>query len=146
MSSLWTPDGERRVSPPTTSPGPESPGPHASGDDTEVGEVDPVAAAELQELRRELLAAPAEEVIANHCYGLFELAALHLGDQPPNFDKARLAIDALGAVVATLGERLGPHAGTFTDGLAQLRLAWVQLHQVGAAPDVDGGAPTAAGS
>ena len=62
---------------------------------------------ELLEVAKQLAAAPAEDVVANHCYGLFELAALHLSQQPPPFDKARLAIDALGLLVDGLGDRLG---------------------------------------
>jgi hypothetical protein len=83
---------------------------------------------------RELLAAPIEAVIANHCYGLFELAALHLSQQPPNLDAARAAIDAMGFVVEGLGARLGQHAATLEDGLTQVRLAWVKLAETPPAP------------
>ena len=69
-----------------------------------------------------------EIVVANHCFGLFELAALHLSQQPPHLDGARLAIDALAAVVEGLGDRLGEATGTLRDGLAQLRMAYVQIH------------------
>jgi len=62
--------------------------------------------AHLNELREQLLAAPAEVVIANHAFGLFELAALHLSQQPPKLDQARLAIDAFGALVEGLTGRL----------------------------------------
>jgi len=82
---------------------------------------------EMAELEAELLAAPVEEVIANHCYGLFQLAAIHLGHQPPNLPAARLAIDAFGALVEGLDNRLGAATETLRDGLAQLRLAFVQI-------------------
>ena len=39
---------------------------------------------------------PVEVVVANHAFGLFELAALHLSLQPPQLDEARVAIDAGG--------------------------------------------------
>jgi hypothetical protein len=78
-------------------------------------------------IEAELSAAPVEEVIANHCYGLFQLAAIHLGHQPPNLPSARLAIDAFGALVEGLDGRLGSAEGTLRDGLAQLRLAFVQI-------------------
>ncbi len=87
------------------------------------------AAAELAALEHQLLEVPAEDVIANHCYGLFQLAALHLGQHPPNLEPARLAIDALGAIVQGLGDRLGEASPTLQDGLAQIRLAFVQLAQ-----------------
>lgn len=84
-------------------------------------------AARVEDLRRELAAVPAEVVIANHCYGLFELAALHLSDQPPRLEPARLAIDALAAVVEALGPRLGPAQDQLAEALAQIRLAFVQI-------------------
>ena len=91
---------------------------------------------ELLEVAKHLAAAPAEDVVANHCYGLFELAALHLSQQPPQLDKARLAIDALGLLVDGLGERLGQHAAALADGLSQLRLAFVRISS--ATPSSDG--------
>jgi hypothetical protein len=147
VSSLWTPDGEHKV-PRPGEPGPEppsgdrgpgpGPGPRDSGSRS-TGPADLSAPgagagadggptdAELRELARQLAAAPPEDVIANHCYGLFELAALHLSQQPPRLDAARLAIDAMGLVVEGLGGRLGAHAATLADGLTQLRLAFVRI-------------------
>lgn len=152
MSSLWTPEGEHRVehdrpgapgspppaSPPASPPGAGDEGPPSAEDDAAIRE-------EFRQLEAELLAAPVEEVIANHCYGLFQLAALHLGQQPPNLDKARLAIDALAAIVEGLGPRLGEPAQTFTEGLAQLRLAYVQLYGAAGAAAA-GTAPPEAGA
>ncbi len=69
--------------------------------------------------------------MANHCYGLFELAAVYLSQTPPLLDQARLAIDALGYLVDGLGERLGEAAGTLKDALAQIRLAFVELARAG---------------
>jgi len=86
----------------------------------------------MEELRRQLVEAPPEVVVANHCYGLFELAAVYLSQSPPLLPQAQLAIDALGYLVDGLGDRLGEAGGTLRDGLAQLRLAFVQ---VGAAED-----------
>ena len=81
----------------------------------------------MEELRRQLAEAPPEVVVANHCYGLFELAAVYLSQSPPLLDEARLAIDALGYVVDGLGERLGDAYPALKDGMAQLQLAFVQL-------------------
>ena len=94
---------------------------------------------ELLEVAKHLAAAPAEDVVANHCYGLFELAALHLSQQLPQLDKARLAIDALGLLVDGLGDRLGQHAGALTEGLSQLRLAFVRIAAAGPASDGQAG-------
>ncbi|MGH9169624.1 MAG: hypothetical protein ACRD0Z_01925 [Acidimicrobiales bacterium] len=148
MSSLWTPGGEHRVpratdpsvasggdEPPTGSGSP--PGPADSGGGGMVDdEMDEATAAELQELTRQLASAPPEDVVANHCYGLFELAALHLAQQPANLEAARLSIDAMALVVDGLGDRLGQHHTSLADGLSQLRLAYVRI--------VDAAAPGAA--
>lgn len=81
----------------------------------------------MDELRQQLAEAPVEVVIANHCFGLFELAALHLSLQPPQLPQARLAIDAMAAVVEGLAGRLGDQEQQLKDALAQLRMAFVQL-------------------
>ena len=84
-------------------------------------------AAHMAELREELAKTPAAAVIANHAFGIFELAALHLSLQPPQLAEAQLAIDALGVIVEGLTDRLGEHESTLKEGLAQLRLAFVQI-------------------
>ncbi len=124
--SLWTPSGEHPVDHDrlAQAQGPAPQGPGAPSD----AELDESAAA-VEELRRQLADAPAEVVVANHCYGLFELAAVYLSQTPPALDRARLAIDALGAVVEGLGDRLGESFPPLSDALAQVRLAYVQLQQ-----------------
>ena len=82
----------------------------------------------LSELRRQLAETPASAVVANHCFGMFELAALHLSQQPPKLDDARLAIDALGCLVEGLEGRLGEQEPALKEGLTQLRLAFVQIN------------------
>ena len=124
MGTLWTPGGERPVGggtapPPRAEAGP----PPGAGEPESEAELE----ARMDELRRQLSQTPASVVIANHCFGLFELAALHLSLQPPQLDEAQLAIDALGAIVDGLAGRLGQEEDTVKDGLAQLRLAYVQL-------------------
>jgi Domain of unknown function (DUF1844) len=78
-------------------------------------------------MRAELANSPVEVVVANHCYGLFELAAVYLSQQPAMLSQARLAIDALGALVEGLDGRLGDAEQQLKDGLSQLRLAYVQI-------------------
>jgi len=87
-------------------------------------------AAQLDELRAQLVNTPAEVVVANHAYGLFELAAIHLSQQPPNLDQARLAVDALGAIVGALAGRLGDAEPSLNDALAQIRLTYVQISEM----------------
>jgi len=84
-------------------------------------------AAQMAAMRAELADSPVEVVVANHCYGLFELAAVYLSQQPPLLDQARLAIDALGSLLSGLENRLGEAEDQLKDGLSQLRLAFVQI-------------------
>jgi len=159
VSSLWTPEGEHRVPRQQAGGGDDvardaeqqggtSPSHFASGaldvggdihsGDIDGGDIDEAAVrAEMEALERQLAETPAQDVIANHCYGMFQLAALHLGQQPPRLEEASLAIDAFAAVVESLGARLGPAEETLRDGLAQIRLAFVQI---AAAHQVDPGA------
>ncbi len=149
MSSLWTPDGERPVGPPAESGGE---GRTSSGGGTPTGE-DEDLAAQVEAMRAELARSPVEAVVANHCYGLFELAAVYLSQQPPLLDRAQLAIDALGCLLVGLEGRLGDAEPSLKDGLSQLRLAYVQIdaaRQAGtesaAATGANGGSAPQAGS
>ncbi len=73
--------------------------------------------------------------MANHAVGLWQLAILHLTPDPgpdgsptePRLPEAGLAIDALGALVDTLGERLEPHYEALREAVTQLRLAFVEI-------------------
>ena len=100
---------------------------------------------EVDALRRELADADPGVVISNHCYGLFELAAVYLSEMPPRLNAAQVAIDALAALVETMGDRLGEAQVPLNEALAQLRLAWVQLSAV-PSPDSKSGAATDAAS
>ncbi len=81
----------------------------------------------MAEVQRELLSVPASVVVANHCIGLFQLAALHLEQRPPNLDQSKLAIDAMAAIVEGLGSRLGDDAQSLRDALASIQLGFVQV-------------------
>lgn len=131
MSSIWTPGGERPIrrepepaaapsaSPPSAFPdlgGPE-------GDELSPEEMQ----AQMAQLQQQLAETPASAVIANHCFGLFELAALHMSLQPPQLGEASLAIDALAALIDGLAGRLGEHERELKEALASLRLAFVQI-------------------
>ena len=91
----------------------------------------------MAELREQLARTPAEVVIANHAFGLFELAALHLSLQPPQLDQARLAIDALAALVDGLGDRLG-EPGAAAGRRARASCAW-PMSQIHGAHHAEGG-------
>jgi hypothetical protein len=156
MSSLWTPGGEHEVPrEPASSPDP------TSGDEPIAAETgltadmeDAIAAAlpegvrlddltpeqlaqaeemvvEMAEARERLTSTPASTVVANHAMGLYELAALHLSQQTPNFSEATVAIDGLTAIVESLAGRLGDAEPTLREGLDQLRMVYVQLKNSG---------------
>jgi hypothetical protein len=144
MSSLWTPEGEHPVSPegqggaqgPPPGPGRRRPLPP----ETEpTSEEQAAVEADLDQLRRQLAETPVEVVVANHAFGLFELAALHLSLQPPQLDEARLAIDAVAALTEGLAGRLGEAEPTLREGLAQLRLAYVQIKTLAEGGEATGG-------
>lgn len=122
MSSLWTPDGERpvgRETPPAPSPSP-----------AEDRELTPEEQAQyMAALQQQLAETPVEIMVANHAYGLFELAALHLSAQPPNLDQAQLAIDGLAGLLGAVTGRLGEPEKQLTDALSQLQMAYVQVKQ-----------------
>jgi hypothetical protein len=94
-----------------------------------MSDVDPQLEAELAAMQAELAATPASVVVANHAVGLFQLAAIHLNNKPPNLEDGKLAIDAFAALVEGLGDRLGDESTTLQQGLAQLRLAYVSLQE-----------------
>jgi hypothetical protein len=112
--SLWTPGGEH-----------ELPDPDDLSDEDRARLEE--AAEEVADIRRQLAEVPAARVVANHAMGLYELAAIHLSNQPPNLTEARVAIDAMGGIVDALDDRMGEDEGALRDALAQLRLAFVQV-------------------
>ena len=137
MSSLWTPGGERPVPRPGETASPPTEEAARAGSADRSAEREPTEAElrqQMDELRARLANTPAEVVVANHAFGLFELAALHLSLDPPQLDQARLAIDALGALVEGLGDRLGDHGQELLAGLSQLRMAYVQIQGAQGSP------------
>lgn len=98
---------------------------------------------QVEQLRRELASTPAAVVIANHAYGLFELAAIHLSEQPPRLEDAQLAVDAFGGLVESVGARLGDAAPALRDALAQIRLAFVQISSNAATANGENQSPPA---
>jgi hypothetical protein len=128
VSSLWTPSGEVPLEP--ERPGATEKPPFEDAYDDEELEA---MATEMAEVRRQLASVPASTVVANHAMGLYELAAIHLLQQPPRFEEAQLAIDAMGALVEGLPGRLGEAEATLRDALAQLRLTFVQVKASGGA-------------
>ena len=124
--SLWTPSGEH----PVGDDGPDGGGAGADAPptlDPESREQAEAIAKEMAEVRRQLASVPAAVVVANHAMGLYELAAIHLGSEPPNLPESRVAIDAFAALLNAVGDQLGEDGAVLGDALAQIRLAFVQI-------------------
>ena len=138
MSSLWTPGGERPVDRESSG----SAGAAGGAPSGPPGGMQEPTDEEMQEqlaaLQEQLAKTPPEVVIANHAFGLFELAALHLSLQPPQLGEAKLAIDAFASLVEGLAGRLGEPEAQLKDGLAQLRMAFVQISAAGGASAAGG--------
>jgi hypothetical protein len=130
VSSIWTPSGEHRPEP---DPDPGTQG--AIPPEAEAVEMSPEQYQELLAARAELAGIPVADIVANHAIGLQQLAVIHLLPDPqadgtpgePRLAEAGLAIDALGALVDTLGDRLAPHHEALREAVTQLRLAFVEL-------------------
>ncbi|MGE3619616.1 MAG: hypothetical protein AB7L84_04050 [Acidimicrobiia bacterium] len=144
MSSLWTPGGEHPVDRSSeVGPGPEPEGGEPTPEELaaayealspeEKAQVQALQA-EMAEARARLAETPAAIVVANHAMGLYELGAIHLSSAPPNLAEASVAIDALGALVDGLGDRLGEAAPTLRSALDQIRVAYVQVRGATSAP------------
>lgn len=137
MSTLWTPDGERKVPPAdeqTAAPSTEAADPELTPEQQEQARA---MAKELAEARARILATEASTVVANHAFGVYELAAIHLTADEPKLSEAQVAIDALGALVNGLKGRLGEVEPTLVDALKQAQLLYVQ--RVEAAKSAAGG-------
>lgn len=127
--SLWTPEGEH----PVDRGGPAEPDLPGAGDDP-FADLSPEERAQAEEMLAEMAEAqqrladtPAEDVVANHAVGFYQLAAIHLSQQPPQLDAAKLAIDAMSALLERLEGRLGEHEGDLRAALGQIQLAFVQV-------------------
>ncbi len=142
MSTFWTPSGERPIpkddSPSQAPPGrPPAPGEHGPGEspfgDEQYSEEE--MRAEMLAMQEQLLGTPAVAVVANHGIGMLELAALHLGQEPPNLAEAAVAIDGLGGLLDAVGPRMGPNEAPLRQALNQLRMAFIEARNAaGAGP------------
>ena len=122
MSSLWTPGGEVPVDRDRT----DQP---AAADHTGPDDAAPEEAAlreQYEQMQRQVLEAPAADVVAQHAATLYELAALHLGQESPRLADVRLLIDALDALLDGLRGRLGDAEQPLAAAIPQLKMAFVE--------------------
>jgi hypothetical protein len=73
-----------------------------------------------------LRSTPVEAILGNHLFVLIQLAAIRLGDTPPDLEGARLVIDTVAAMINEAGERLGEHVGLYRSALAEIQQAFVR--------------------
>ena len=132
MSTFWTPSGERPI--PRDEPGPASSAapeyPEGAGGE----EMDEELQAELRAMQEQMIRTPAAIVVANHCIGLVELAALHLGQKPPNLAEAQVAIDALSGILDAVGSRMGENGPPLRQALNQMRMAFIEAKAAAGTP------------
>jgi len=145
--SLWTPSGEHRVEPttkdaPTTSPGSTPAAGAAPGgpDEPSLEDLSPEQRAQVEEMARQMeearvrmLRMPAGAVVGQQALQFYELAAIYLSEQPARLADARMAIDALAAVVERLGTRLGEAEQPLRQAVNQLQMAFVEATNTGSA-------------
>ena len=124
MSTFWTPSGERPIprDEPAAAPSPPAGAGEAGPDE----EIDEEFAAEIRAMQEQMLRTPAAVVVANHAIGLVELAALHLGQNPPHLADAQLCIDALAGLLDAVGPRMGENGPVLVQALNQMRMAFVE--------------------
>jgi len=133
--SLWTPGGEVPVSrggggaEPTADTGVAGRvgGPDLDSLTPEERAQAEAMIAQMAEVQRQILSAPAAQFVTNHVVGLYELAAIHLGQPEPDLEEARLAIDAMAAVLDATEDRLGDDGRALRDALTQVQMVFVQL-------------------
>ena len=123
MSTFWTPSGERPI--PKEEPGGAAP-PAGDPYGPDDAPMDEELQAEILAMQQQMLRTPAAIVVANHCIGLVELAALHLGQNPPNLADAQVAIDALAGMIDAVGPRLGENGPPLRQALNQMRMAFIE--------------------
>lgn len=139
--SLWTPGGEHEVprdtpqQPADTAPSAPELDEAALAEALGIPSLDELsdeersqleaAVTQMAETERQLATTPADVVIANHAMGMYELAAIHLRQTPPNLAEASLAIDALGALLDGISGRLGQNEPTLQQARVQLQQAFV---------------------
>jgi hypothetical protein len=148
--SLWTPSGEHPVDRRRGEPQPSGPPPQPG--DVSLDDLPPEERARVEEMARQMeeaqarmLALPAGAVVGQQALQFYELAAVYLSQEPPRLDDARVAIDALLAVVDKLGARLDQAEQPLRQAVNQLQMAYVQVAGKSGAAAAGGEASGAAG-
>ncbi len=86
---------------------------------------------QMAEVQRQILSAPAAQLVANHIIGFYELAMIHLAQEKPILSEAKLAIDAMAATLDAVADRLGENAQTLVEALTQAQMAYLERAEGG---------------
>lgn len=135
--SLWTPGGEVPVNRNNQPEPAEEPqyedgiaglvgGPSLDDLSPEEREQAEAMMAQMAEVQRQILSAPASQLVANHVIGFYELGMIHLAQDRPNLAEAKLAIDAMAAVLDVVGDRLGENGQALSEALTQAQMAYLE--------------------
>ena len=88
----------------------------------------------VAQMQEQLLGTPAGVITRDHAATFHQLAVLHLAQDPPSFAEAAVAIDAMAALVNSLGERMADHH-KLEEALNQLKAAFVEIKSRLESPD-----------
>ena len=132
--SLWTPGGEHPVDRGGDGGGTDGPSRPLPPDAPDLDDLTPeqqaqarAMAEEMAEAQRQIAETAAYVVINNHLMGFYELAAIHLSQQPPNLAEGQVAITAMASVLGNLEGQLGEDEPALRNALQQIQLAFVEL-------------------
>ncbi len=122
MKTLWTPDGEK----PITTEKKAGPAKQTTNeiDQSTMSEEDINSL--MEKVRENILNTPVEDLIINHMMGLAEIVAVHLNENEPDLEAARLGIDTVDAILSSIGKRLdNEKESAFRSILSELQMVWV---------------------
>jgi len=158
MSSLWTPDGERPVArtprpadASATQDASTAPDSRVHGDQPQ--DADQLRAAaeaigldldamtaeeraqlqaelnEMMQVRRQIAATPAGEVLTGHVSRLLDLVTIYLGADTPAFADAATVIEAVRGLLDGVGDRFGEHEQMLREALGQAQMVFVRVKE-----------------
>jgi hypothetical protein len=85
---------------------------------------------QMREMLTRLADTPVEAIATQFAVEFQEIAVLHLGlaaERPESLAQARLAIDAMAAIVDAVGDRFGPNAEPLRQAVQALQLGYVEV-------------------
>lgn len=83
--------------------------------------------AEMMQVRREVAATPAAEMLTNYLMRFFDLATIYLESDPPAFADSATVIEAFRCVLDGIGDRLGENEPLLREALGQAQMVFVQV-------------------